>query len=223
MGQSAPYSTYVLLYIDGLFWGMYYMIERPDADFAASHLGGTAADWEDNNDGHETDGSATNLPYWNEFQALAAEPASVTDTLAFYEQVQGNNAWFYQTYGEITDYPDLLNMTDYIDYMLMNIYIGNVDWPNHNFYAAIDTDGPNGTPTGFVFFSWDAEITLGLISDVQHTSRATSTPMRRATVTAHSITATPTWPRCTSCWPRTRSSTWPSPTRRGSSCSTAAR
>src|ERR1041384_5935817 len=44
--------------------------------------------------------------------------------------------------------------------MLMNFYIGNTDWPWHNFYAAIDT----ATPTGFKFFSWDAEMSLGLIN-----------------------------------------------------------
>ena len=62
----------MLLYIDGLFWGIYYMMERPDSDFAASHLGGTAADWEVNNLGKPVSGSAANLPYWTAFQALAA-------------------------------------------------------------------------------------------------------------------------------------------------------
>src|SRR5208282_6079471 len=59
-----------------------------------------------------------------------------------------------------TDYTDLLDPTNYSDYMLMNFYIGNTDWPIHNFYAAINT----ADPTGFKFFSWDAEISLGLIN-----------------------------------------------------------
>ena len=71
------------------------MDERPDADFAAAHLGGTASDWEANNAGHEVDGSATNLPYWNAFQNLpttAGNEGLSTTSLAFYEQAQGNNA-----------------------------------------------------------------------------------------------------------------------------------
>ena len=159
MGQASFSSNYVLLYIDGLFWGMYYMLERPDADFAASHLGGTAADWEANNDGHEVDGSATNLPYWNAFQGLPTSSTYATTSLAFYEQAQGNNAYFLNTYGTTTNYVDLLDPTNYIDYMLMNFYIGNADWPIHNFYAAIDT----ADPTGFKFFSWDAEVSLGMV------------------------------------------------------------
>ena len=40
MGQPGFHSQYVFLYIDGLFWGIYEMMERPDANFAASYLGG---------------------------------------------------------------------------------------------------------------------------------------------------------------------------------------
>ena len=47
----------MFLYIDGLFWGVYMMIERPDAKFAASYLGGDSTQWEANNAGHEVDGS----------------------------------------------------------------------------------------------------------------------------------------------------------------------
>ncbi|MGO9111484.1 MAG: CotH kinase family protein, partial [Thermoguttaceae bacterium] len=159
MSQPSFASTYVLLYIDGLFWGLYEMLERPDADFAAAHLGGTASDWEANNAGHEVDGSATNLPYWNAFQNLPTSSPYATTSLAFYEQAQGNNAYFLNTYGTTTDYTDLLDPTNYIDYMLMNFYIGNTDWPIHNFYAAINTVDP----TGFKFFSWDAEMSLAII------------------------------------------------------------
>jgi hypothetical protein len=62
MNEPGFHSQYVFLYIDGLFWGMYEMIERPDADFAAAYLGGSPSQYEANNDGHEVDGSATNLP-----------------------------------------------------------------------------------------------------------------------------------------------------------------
>lgn len=154
MGQPDIHSKYVFLYIDGLFWGVYMMMERPDANFAASYLGGDGTQWEANNAGHEVDGSASNLPYWNMLQSF---PNSNTmTTLAAYEKVQGNNPDGTPN----ASYTDLLDMTNYIDYMLMNFYVGNTDWPWHNFYAAIDT----ATPTGFKFFSWDAEMSLGLIN-----------------------------------------------------------
>ncbi|MGA2035092.1 MAG: lamin tail domain-containing protein, partial [Thermoguttaceae bacterium] len=156
MGQPAFHSNYVFLYIDGLFWGVYMMMERPDAYFAASYMGGTASDWEANNAGHEVDGSATNLPYWNALQNLPTSSSFATNSLAFYEQAQGNNA----NGTPNSSYTDLLDVPNYIDYMLMNFYIGNTDWPWHNFYAAIDT----ADPTGFKFFNWDAEMSLGLVN-----------------------------------------------------------
>ena len=33
---------------------------------------------------------------------------------------------------------------DFIDYMLMNYYIGNGDWAHHNWYASYRRDDPNG-------------------------------------------------------------------------------
>jgi fibronectin type 3 domain-containing protein len=152
MGDPSFHSQYVFLYIDGLFWGIYMMDERPDADFAASYLGGSPSQYEANNAGHEVDGSASNLPYWNELQSFPS--SNNMNTLASFEEIQGNNP----NGTPNPSYTDLLNVPDYIDYMLMNFYIGNTDWPWHNFYAAIDT----ADPTGFDFFSWDAEMSLGI-------------------------------------------------------------
>lgn len=61
------------------------------------------------------------------------------------------------------NYPVLLDVDNYIDYMLMNFYVGNGDWPGHNFYASAPL-GPDGT--GYKFYSWDAEFSLGLSSDL---------------------------------------------------------
>ena len=154
MGQPGYHSQYVFLYIDGLFWGIYEMMERPDANFAASYLGGSSTDWEANNAGHAVDGESTNLPMWNTLQSF---PSSNTmTTLAAFEKVQGNNPDGTPN----SSYTDLLDMTNYIDYMLMNFYIGNTDWPWHNFYAAIDA----ASPDGFKFFNWDGEMSLGMIN-----------------------------------------------------------
>ena len=154
MGQPGYHSQYVFLYVDGLFWGVYMMMERPDANFAASYLGGASSDWEANNAGHAVDGESTNLPMWN---ALQSFPSSNTmTTVAAFEKVQGNNPDGTPN----ASYTDLLDMTNYIDYMLMNFYIGNTDWPWHNFYAAIDA----ASPAGFKFFNWDGEMSLGLIN-----------------------------------------------------------
>ena len=41
LGIITPYGRHVHLYIDGLYWGLYKLVERPDEAFAEEHLGGT--------------------------------------------------------------------------------------------------------------------------------------------------------------------------------------
>ena len=59
-------------------------------------------------------------------------------------------------------YPCLLDLTNYVDYMIVNYWGGNWDWPWNNYWL-----GRNRTAasTGFKFYCWDAE-------DVMLTSRS---------------------------------------------------
>ena len=45
-GGYAPHGTYVNLYLDGVYWGIYYVHERPDDSFAAAYLGGDKEDYD---------------------------------------------------------------------------------------------------------------------------------------------------------------------------------
>src|SRR6185437_4403440 len=45
-GGTSVHGTYVHLYIDGLYWGVYYLHERPDDAFAESYLGGDKEDYD---------------------------------------------------------------------------------------------------------------------------------------------------------------------------------
>ena len=54
-----------------------------------------------------------------------------------------------------------LDVSDFIDYMIVNFYVGNGDWPYNNWYAARRrVDGAR-----FRFFSWDAEGTIHELND----------------------------------------------------------
>ena len=46
MGGFSPHAKYHHLYINGLYWGMYYVHERPDGSFAAAYLGGDKDDYD---------------------------------------------------------------------------------------------------------------------------------------------------------------------------------
>ena len=52
---------------------------------------------------------------------------------------------------------NLLDVKNYIDYMMLNFYSGNTDWPGKNFYVARQRGAES---EGFKFYSWDAERSL---------------------------------------------------------------
>jgi regulation of enolase protein 1 (concanavalin A-like superfamily) len=141
MGQVAARGTFVHLYLNGLYWGLYNVVERPTETFCASYFGGDEEDWEVNNSGEG------NPPIWNTM--LNQSRAGLAD-MASYQKIQGDNPDGTRN----PAYTDLLDVDNYIDYMFSNFWGGTGDWPGHNFYAACRR-APNST--GFKFFNWDAE------------------------------------------------------------------
>lgn len=147
MGQPSVRGRFVHLYLNGLYWGLYNLTERPAEDFSASYLGGEPEEWDAINSGDVKNGS---LEAWN---AFIRDVRTVT-TLADYQRLKGldpdgrRNASF-------TEYLDGAN---YMDYMLLNIWGGNWDWPNKNFWFGRHRGGLAG---GFKFYLWDFENTMG--------------------------------------------------------------
>ncbi len=135
MGYPSARGIFVHLYLDGLYWGVYNVCERPDAWFMAAHEGGSARDYDSRRASKILSGDAT---AWNKMMALAN--AGLDDRRSF---------------DRIGHYLDL---TEFADYMILNYYAGNSDWDrDSNWYAA-----RRRTKDGrFQFFVWDAECILG--------------------------------------------------------------
>jgi hypothetical protein len=133
MGRPAAHGLFAHVFLNGLYWGVYNPSERPDASFAAAHLGGSKEDWDSTNSGEFIEGDPT---AWTNLHALAN--AGVT-SLAAYAAVQ-----------------TLCDVTNLADYMILNQYGGNSDWDHHNWYAA-RRRSPDGR---YIFLSWDAEKSL---------------------------------------------------------------
>lgn len=145
MGEPSPHGTFVHLYLNGLYWGLYNVLERPVQPFCANYFGGEKEDWDALNAGSPAGESSSAT--WNAM--LNQARSGLTDT-ASYQRIQGNHP-------DGTNNPaynDLLDVDNYIVYMLSNFWGGTGDWPGHNFYAACRKP-PNAT--GFKFFNWDAE------------------------------------------------------------------
>lgn len=150
-GNLAPDSTYVHLYINGLYWGVYWPSERADDAFASSRLGGEREDWDIIRDFNELlTGQRT---AYDQMIALSRQIVAGSASTAndLYQLIQGKNP-------DGTDDPNtaaLLDVDNFIDYMALHLYGGVEDWPSHNWYAARNRVDPG---EGFQFFTWDQEI-----------------------------------------------------------------
>jgi PA14 domain-containing protein/CotH protein/Big-like domain-containing protein/chitobiase/beta-hexosaminidase-like protein/lamin tail-like protein/Ig-like domain-containing protein len=161
MGGYGPHGTYVHLYVNGIYWGLYNIGEKGDASYAAHYLGGEKEEYDAFNSDELIDGTVN---AWNTMFAIAN--AGVSNDIAY------------------TNISGYLNIPNFIDYMLMNFYAATTDWPWHNWNAA----RRRMPGAGFHFFSWDAEWTFGIGADVNtdRTSESAGSPGRLySTLRAH--------------------------------------
>ncbi|NQU24917.1 MAG: lamin tail domain-containing protein, partial [Candidatus Nealsonbacteria bacterium] len=153
-GQPASHGTYVHLYVNGLYWGLYNPVERPEASFSATYFGGEKEEWDALNSASPT--GESNTTTWN---AMLAQVRAGLSDMASYQKIQGNNPDGTNN----PDYDDLLDVDNLIDYMLSNFWGGTGDWPSHNWYGAARRP-PNAT--GYKFFNWDSEGAIIVWSDL---------------------------------------------------------
>jgi hypothetical protein len=146
-GHPGVHGTFVHLYLNGLYWGLYNLVEHPNEDFSAAYFGGQPEEWDSNNAGDIKNGD---LQAWNTFIGLVQQTPSLTN----YQGLQGNNADGTRNPAS----PVYLDALNYIDYMIVNIWGGNWDWPNKNFwFGRLRT----ADSSGFKFYTWDYENTMG--------------------------------------------------------------
>ncbi|MEJ2704791.1 MAG: CotH kinase family protein, partial [Sedimentisphaerales bacterium] len=141
MGGYGTHGRHVHLYLNGLYWGLYWLHERPDEHFAASYFGGRDDDYDvlKHTSGTVVSGSAS---AYNAMISLA------NAGLRSDEQ--------YQSMQQLVDIPNL------IDYMITNYYVGNTDWAMHNWYATCNRAEADGR---WRYHSWDAEHVMEGLSD----------------------------------------------------------
>ncbi|MBN2594355.1 MAG: chitobiase/beta-hexosaminidase C-terminal domain-containing protein, partial [Sedimentisphaerales bacterium] len=144
-GQLSPHGTFMHMYVNGLYWGLYHATERPMASFCSNYYGGDKEEWDSLNSGTPTGESQTTT--WNAMLSQVNGGLANTES---YQRIQGNNPDGTNN----PNYDDLLDVENYIDWLFTNFWGGTGDWPNHNFFAACRRP-PNAT--GFKFFNWDSE------------------------------------------------------------------
>jgi hypothetical protein len=148
MGHAAPRGMFVHLYLNGLYWGLYNLIERPNEDFSATYLGGEPEEWDACSAGDFKNGGTAAQNRWNSF----ISQASAVTTFTAYQAVQGNHP----DGSRNPALPRYFDKVNYMDYMIANIWGGNWDWPNKNFWF-----GYHPNDTGYKFYMWDFENVMG--------------------------------------------------------------
>ena len=165
MGQPSSHGTWVHLYLNGLYWGIYNPSERPDASFMASYFGGSKEEYDSvKHTGLCGPGCATN----DSFEVIdggddARRGFREALTLARRDLRDP------ESYDRFKELVDVENLADYI---LLQHYIGNVDWPHKNWYASRKREGGEG----WQFFVWDSEYTLRNTGDTRVTRSGPSNP-----------------------------------------------
>ncbi len=138
MTGAGSRSNHVHLYINGVYWGLYNPSERIDAAFGATYFGGEREDWDAVTHRGVRDG---NRQAWDAMRAIANGGLA---SLESYEAIQA-----------------YLDVPQYTDYILLNLWAGMHDWP-HNNWNAIRRREPGA---GYMFFCWDSERSMEGLDD----------------------------------------------------------
>lgn len=140
MGHHTPHRRWVHLYLNGFYWGIYTLTERPDAGFASEHFGGEKEDYDVLNSNRLRGGDR------ERYRKLL-------------ELVQQDDVSGEETYAKIQR---LIDVNAFIDYLIYNLYSANLDWPYKNYWVV----GRRNDAPQFRFFNWDAE--MGFFEQWKH-------------------------------------------------------
>jgi len=169
LGQSTSRGHFCHLYINGQYWGLFNVCERPEASFGASYFKGKQEDFDvikigrgkGKGEGNTqyglfaTDGS---LDAWEKFWKICKAGLESDDA---YQKLLGNNPDGTRN----PEYDVFLDVDNLIDYMLVIFYGGNLDAPitsfganrsANNWYGIRNRNGDEG----FRYYVWDAEHTF---------------------------------------------------------------
>jgi len=130
MGNKGSLGVNTTLYINGAFKGIFNLVQHVRQEWLREAFR-SDLDWDVLQVGAPSDGDG--IAYQEMFTFLRNNPQIV---LTNYQGMQAR-----------------LDMTEFVDYLLQNIYTATGDWPHNNWIAARE----RSTSGKFRFFTWDAE------------------------------------------------------------------
>ena len=123
MEQVAARGRWVVVYLNGAYWGLYNLTERIDEAFLATHFDHDDWDLVRPDEEHEA---------WD----------------AFVDWITGTDLSAEAQYEQAVQQLDIENFTSFL---ILHLWAGNTDWGSHNWYVARMRDGPDARWRLFVW------------------------------------------------------------------------
>jgi len=134
MGHHGTHGRWVHLYINGLYWGVFNLHERGDGDHMANYFGGETEDYDTLKENRPLNGTTA---AWTALRRI----------------VDSSNISSAAGYVRVDDY---LDIDAFIDYVLLNVHLGNRDWGGQNWMVSRRRTA--GAP--FHMLAWDMEFSM---------------------------------------------------------------
>ena len=141
VGLEAPNSRLVALYLNGEYWGIYFLQEKLDDRYLEDHFG---IEIEECNI-ISGNGNKINSAEWD-LEVESGESAGFEQMMDWLEEADlSDNA----NYAYLSS---LIDIDNFIDYQIFETFIANTDWPANNFRCWQS----DGSKWRFAFFDGDA-------------------------------------------------------------------
>jgi len=147
MGQVASHGNFVNLFVNGVYKGYYNPTERVHEEMLQEYHGG-GSDWDVMSPRFATSSSG-----------LGIVDGDRQNFNAFVNYVNTQPVTQQAIYQQVTQRLDVVN---FVDYCLLNVYAGMGDWPDNNWRAGRERS-TNGI---WRFYAWDAEWGFGIYGRV---------------------------------------------------------
>ena len=105
-------SRPMVLFLNGEYWGIYYLKEKPDSHYLEDHFGNDDSDYNvvDNWYGYQVDG----------------------DTTGFVQMIHWFSSCDFSSEEEYAMADEKIDLSSFIDYYCLELFIANRDWPANN-------------------------------------------------------------------------------------------
>lgn len=128
------------VYFNGMYWGLYNLHERIDQHFAEARFGGDDSEYDV-------------LKQRPRGQANGSPPEVVTGNLTAWNTLLSTLNGNIASQAVYDSVKEQLDVEAFADYLLVNFWGGNLDWPHNNWYTV--RHRPTNAP--FTFICWDVE------------------------------------------------------------------